>query len=112
MILYYSQNCSSCARLMSIIQRIASLRNKVEYQDIHTVPPSQRSSLQYVPTVVDDNGQQHVGYKAFDFMKQYEQEIELQSAPLSFGTLTFSALEGYGESEYAEHFGDFVAPPP
>jgi hypothetical protein len=110
MIIYYSNNCANSARLISIVQRIPSLSSTVKLLDVQTLSPAERSGLQFVPTVVDDEGRQHVGTKAFDLMKRYEEEMDLQSAPLSGGRLAFSSLEGFGETEYADYFGDFTAP--
>lgn len=107
MIVYYSQNCANSQRLLSILGRIPSLQRRVQMKDVHSLSPSERAGLQYVPTIVDDQGRQHVGSKAFEFMKQFDEEMELESAPPSFGRLAFSDLEGFGESQYTTAFGDF-----
>ena len=97
--------------LMRIIDRIPSIKQRVVARDIDTLSPSERSKLQYVPTIVDNSGRQYVGTQAFELLKQYEGEMELDAAPTGFGKLEFASLNGSGESEYVEHYGDFVPLP-
>lgn len=107
MILYYSSNCPNCTRLINIMRRIPSIAPRAMMKNIDTMPPAQLAGLQYVPTLVDDNGRQHVGTAAFEFLKPFHAEMELDPAPIGKG-LEFSSLDGPGEAEYMEDFGEIV----
>lgn len=110
-IVYYSPTCPNCTRLLHIVNKVPSLKKRVDIRSVDTMSPAERSGLQYVPTIVDDAGRQHVGTRAFEFLKEYEMEIELDPAPVGMGRLEFASLEGFGENEYMESFGEFTAPP-
>lgn len=110
MIVYHSPSCANCRRIVDIIQRIPSLSNSVALKNVDTLAPHERSGLQFVPTIVDSGGRQYVGSKAFEYLKQYENEMDLQFAPLASGRLAFSSLDGIGETEYPEMYGDFIKP--
>lgn len=110
-LLYFSPNCPNCQRAIGIIAKIPSLKKRVMLKNVDSLSPAERSGLQYVPTIVDDHRQQYVGTRAFEFLKQFESEVELDPAPIGMGRLEFASLEGSGENEYMEMYGDFVAPP-
>jgi hypothetical protein len=108
--LFVSMGCPNCTRLMTDMARIPSLREKVEVIDIDHVPPEYKAGLQYVPTLVDNSGQQYVGSKCFEWLAQFQTEVELDFAPMG-GSLAFSDISGSGEMKIVDTFGEFTKPP-
>lgn len=109
---YISRSCTNCLRLLEGIDRVPSLRGKIQVLDIDRLPPDQKRGLQFVPTLVDDYETQYIGSRAFEFLKQYDGEVELEAAPMGMG-LAFSSLQPsgtYGGMQYVERYGDFTAP--
>lgn len=106
----HSPQCANCQRLLSILRRIPSLSN-AQIVNVNQLGPAQLSTIQYVPTVIDQHGQQFVGTNAFEYLKKFEAEMELSPAPMPMGRgLEYATLEGPGENEYVEMFGDFEPP--
>jgi hypothetical protein len=60
--------------------------------------------VEFVPTVVEAGGNTYVGVQAFEFLKQFDHEVEMEPA-MQFGGLTFSTLGGSAAS--CEGFGAF-----
>ena len=108
---YVSSLCPSCNRFLEGVQRIPTLRQQLQVLDIDRLPPDQKVGLRYVPTLVDNYGTQYIGSKAFEYLKQFDGEVELDPAPMGAG-LAFSSLDNGGGMQYVERYGDFVAPPP
>jgi hypothetical protein len=108
---YISMACPNCTRFLSDMTRIPSLKNSVEIVDVDRIPPEQKAGLQYVPTLVDNSGRQFIGTKCFEWLQQFQTEIELDSAP-DGKCLAFSDLNGGGEMGHVQMFGEFVKPPP
>jgi len=110
--LYYSTGCPNSVRLLDIIKKIPSLRQSVQLLNVEVTPPNLMAGVEFVPTLVDRTGRQHVGSKAFEFLKPFEAEMELDGAPSGLGGLAYATLDGFGEAEYVTGHGDFTAPPP
>lgn len=106
---YISNQCPNCIRFLGTLRRIPSLRT-TRIVDIDTLPADQRSQIEFVPTFVDARGTVFTGGKAFEYLKQYDAEIELESAPLGGGSLAFGALDDGDGLSYSGFFGDFTAP--
>lgn len=106
--IFVSPQCPNCQRLVDSLNKVPSLQGRMQIIDIDRLDPSQRAGLQYVPTLVDSSNVQHVGSRAFEWVKQYDSEIELEPAPGGVGSLQFADLGGSGESQRVEGFGDFV----
>lgn len=94
---YTSSNCPNCIRLLETIERIPSLRGAMTNVDVDRLPPPDlsRLGLSAVPTLVAQ-GRQHVGKAAFEYLAQFNGEMELEAVSLGVGNLSF---------------GDFSAPP-
>lgn len=107
---YISQGCPNSKRLVDNIVRVERLRNSMHIIDVDQLSPDQRAGLQYVPTIVAD-GRQYIGSKAFEYLKQFDAEIELEPVSLG-GRLAYASVEGDGGVQYTEAFGEFVVPPP
>lgn len=101
---YISHRCSNCSRLLNYLKRIPSLSD-TRVIDIDKYPAQ---GVEYVPTLVDDAGVSHVGSKAFDFLKKFEDEITLEGMSLGSGQLAFGSINGGGELEYAAPFGSDI----
>lgn len=88
-IAYISYNCPNCMRFIESLDRIPSLRGQVKLVDVSDVsqlPPNH--SITAVPTLVV-HGKAMVGKEAFDYLAQFNNEVELESVSLGTGTLAF-----------------------
>ena len=104
--IYYSENCPNCTRLLHIEKKIASLQGS-ELIDVDRTHPGHRVGIEYVPTIVDGN-RRYVGTEVFDFMKSFEQELDLEPAPEFTGNSLYSSIDDDGaESTYVAGYGDF-----
>ena len=110
LLVYTSPSCPNCNRLLETIQRIPSLRTTAKIVDINDLPPQQiaSSGLTAVPTLVD-NGRMLVGKEAFEYLGQYNGEIEYESVSFGTGSLVYGSLGSGGGS--IEQYGEFTAPP-
>lgn len=109
---YISPNCPNCVRLVETMKRISSLRQRVKYIDIDSLHPQQvaASGISAVPTLVVQ-GQMHVGKAAFDYLSQFNEEMEVESISLGGGSLMYGLIDSAGCLQKVEAYGDFVAPP-
>lgn len=104
LIVYVSSGCTNSSRFLECVERIPSLRNKVKIINVDNSPPSMLQGIDFVPTVVESGGNTYVGVQAFEFLKAFDHEIEME--PMQFGGgLTFSTLGGAAAS--CEGFGAF-----
>lgn len=76
---YISNHCPNCRRFMESVQASKSAQAQVRLVDIDTLTASQRDLLSVVPTVQSTDGNVYTGSKAFELLKAYEGDIELQS---------------------------------
>lgn len=110
LLVYVSPSCPNCTRLLDTLKRIPSLRTTTKIIDIDGLPPQQvaSSGLTAVPTLVAQ-GRMHVGKDAFDYLSQFNGEIEYESISFGSGSLVYGSLDSGGGS--IEKYGDFTAPP-
>jgi hypothetical protein len=101
---YVSSRCSNCVRLLSSIKRIPSLQG-ARIIDIDHADKRSIQQIEYVPTLVDDSGRTHVGTAAFEFIKQYQSEIEYEPMQIG-GGLSFGSIDGGGELNWSSFGGD------
>ena len=101
---YISDQCPNCNRLVKTMSLVPSLRNRVRVVDISAVDHSTLSRIQFVPTVVLSTGQSMVGTKAFEWMKEFDGEVDLLPPPS--GGLAFSDLD-FADTQYTEGFSSF-----
>jgi hypothetical protein len=94
---YVSDRCSNCNRLINYLKRIPSLSD-TRVIDIDRYPTQ---GIEFVPTLIDNGGKSHVGSKAFEFLKEFEAEIELESVQLGSGQLAFGTINDGGELQYS-----------
>lgn len=95
---YVSQRCPNCQRFLESVRSIPSLQQSMRVVDIDQIP---QPGIQYVPTVVDKNGQQLVGTKVFEWLKQFQSEVEYQPMQLSMGSLSYGSIDDGGAIDFA-----------
>lgn len=109
--LVYSQQCPNCARFLDALRRTRAA-DQVRLVEVGQLGPQQLAAVVAVPALVTAEGQTLYGTKAFEWLKQFEGDAELDAFYGGGGqTLAFSEIDGMGYASYAEGYGDFVAPP-
>ena len=104
--LLYSTQCPNCLRFIDALKR-TSAATSVRMMDVSQLNASQLASVQAVPALVLAEGQTLYGTKAFEWLKQYEGDVELEGFAGN-GTLPFSdvnSMQAY--ATYAEGFAAF-----
>ena len=108
--LVYSPQCPNCMRFLDALKRTPAARDVVVV-DLHTLGRDELSRLAAVPALVMPDGTVVYGTKAFEWLKQFEADMELDSFVAGRGSLAFSDLgSAQGYATYAESFSPFEAP--
>lgn len=94
---YISQRCNNSMRIMSIVRRTPSLQGANIVDVERGVPPG----IDHVPTIVDDRGMKHTGAKAFEFLKKFDGETEIEAMDIGSGGLAYGSIEAGGELEFS-----------
>lgn len=105
--LLYSTQCPNCVRFIDALKRTSAAAT-VSLVDVATLTSSQLASVQAVPAMVLADGQTMYGTKAFEWLKDFDGDVELEGFHGGGGALPFSdveALQGY--ATYAESFSAF-----
>lgn len=89
--LVYATQCPNCMRFVGAMDRTPA-KGLVAKVDVNALPPDQRRQVTAVPTLILNNGTHLVGTKAFEWLKQYEGQAELESFALGKG-LAFSDVQ-------------------
>lgn len=110
--LVYSPQCPNCMRFLDALGRTAEASN-VAVVDVHEVPADQAAHLAAVPALItgDGNGTLY-GTKAFEWLKQFEADVELDGFVAGQGSLGFSdftSMQGY--VTYAQGYSAFEPMP-
>ena len=111
-LVYTSQSCPNCVRFLDALQRIPSMRG-TRIVDVNDMQPQQiaASGLTAVPTLVV-RGRMYVGKEAFEYLSQFNNEIEYEPVSFESGSLLYGAVgEAPGALKAIERYGDFTAPP-
>ena len=103
-VIYYSDKCSNCVRLLNNVRRIPSLQNA---RLVYIERTGAVRGIDAVPTLVDERGQRHIGGKAFEFLKRYEDETIIEPVQLGTGGLSYGSIENGGELSYTTNYFDF-----
>lgn len=103
--LVYSPQCTNCARFIDALRRTPAA-SSVAMVDVAQLTPQQLSSVTAVPALITAEGQTLYGTKAFEWLKQYEADVQLESFNGN-GTLPFSDIGSMGYATYATDFSAF-----
>ena len=88
--LYYAAQCPNCMRFIGALDRTPA-RGQVVKIDVNTLPADQRRHVTAVPMLVLNTGVTLVGTRAFEWLRTFEGEVELESFSLGKG-LAFSDI--------------------
>lgn len=110
--LVYSPQCPNCMRFLDALGRTPAASN-VAVIDVHDMPADQAAHLAAVPALFtgDGNGTLY-GTKAFEWLKQFEGDVELDGFVAGQGSLGFSdftSMQGY--VTYAQGYSAFEPMP-
>lgn len=113
-ILYYSERCVNCKRLLDTIERMPNVHKNMRFLNIDTAPPEAKRQLTAVPTMQLQDGQMLIGSKAFEHLQQFNSEIEYETLPIANGgSLPFSEVGSDGSSwQVSEAWWSSFAPLP
>jgi hypothetical protein len=108
--LIYSEQCPNCIRFLDALRR-TSIHPQVATVDVHTLSNDIVDRLAAVPALVDgDSGATMYGTKAFEWLKQFEGDVELDAFSSDRGALAFSDWSSsHGYASCAEQYGPFEA---
>lgn len=95
-VVYVSSRCPNCSRLLESLRQIPSLQS-ARIVDIDVTPVS---GIEYVPTVVDGSTSM-TGAKAFEWLQQYQGEVDLQPVDVGFGSLSYGLINDSNSVGYA-----------
>ena len=95
---YISQRCPNCHRFMEAVRQVPSLQQTLRVIDIDQTP---NPGITHIPTVVDSSGAVMTGAKAFEWLKQFQSEVEYQPMQLSMGTLSYGSINDGGAIDFA-----------
>lgn len=87
--LIYAPQCPNCMRFIGALER-TPVRNNVSKLDVNSLSAEQQKHVSAVPMLILNTGTVLVGTKAFDWLKQYEGQVELDSYTPGRGGLPFS----------------------
>lgn len=103
--LYYSPQCPSCRKFIDFVNRVPQLKS-MRLIDVSTLQPG---AVQYVPTVVSDDGKHLVGTAAFDWLKQFQADAEIDSYESIAGGLMYCTVDDPDSAtQSVRHFSDFI----
>lgn len=108
--LVYAEQCPNCIRFIDALSR-TSASSQVALVDVSRLSPQQREHVSAVPALIVDGGTTLYGTKAFEWLKQFEADVELESFGGN-GSLPFSdvnSVQGY--ATYAQAFSAFEPVP-
>lgn len=104
--LVYSEQCPNSVRFIDALNRTTAAA-QVTLLDVNRLSPDQLQRVQAVPALILETGQTMYGTKAFEWLKQYEGDVELEGFCAN-GTLPFSDVaSAQGYATYAESFSSF-----
>jgi hypothetical protein len=103
--LVYSPQCPNCLRFIDALRR-TSAAGSVALVEVAQLTPDQLTAVKAVPALVTARGETLYGTSAFEWLKQYEGDVELEGFSGGAG-LVFSGVDTIGYAEYAESFGPF-----
>lgn len=76
--LVYSSQCPNCMRFIGALDRTPAKASVVK-TDVNSLPLDQRRHVSAVPMLILSSGGVLVGTKAFEWLKQYDGQMEVES---------------------------------
>lgn len=110
--LLYSTQCPNCSRFLDALSR-TSAATQVVPVDVATLPPQQLARVAAVPALVlAGGGSTLYGTKAFEWLKQYEGDVDLVGFEGEAGALAFSDVSSAtGYANYTSVYSAFEPVP-
>lgn len=87
--LFYAPQCPSCTRFIGALDRTPA-KHAVARHDVNFMSLEQRKHIPAVPMLVTNQGSVHVGQHAFEWLKQFDSQVELETFCPMGGGLPFS----------------------
>ena len=88
---------------MNTIRRIPALQD-TRIVDVEFSPAP---GIEFVPTLVDARGKKYVGGKAFEYLRQFDGEIQLEPMQLGTGALAYGSIENGNELDFIQGYYEF-----
>lgn len=105
--LVYSPQCPNCVRFLDALSR-TSVSGEVSVVDVHQLSADAVARLVAVPALLVNGTTPLYGTKAFEWLKDYEGDAELDPFPTGHSGLAFSDLGSVqGYASYADAFSAF-----
>lgn len=105
--LLYSPQCPNCSRFLDALRR-TSVAAQVAAVDVGTLAPAQLARVSAVPALVLTDGSTLYGTRAFEWLKQFEGDVELDGFEGENGALAFSDVSSaQAYAHYAEGYAAF-----
>jgi len=105
--LLYSPQCPNCSRFIDALSRTPAAR-EVALVDVSTLGASQLARVSAVPALVLATGGTLYGTKAFEWLKQYEGDMDLDGFDGENGALAFSDVSStQGYASYSTVYSAF-----
>ena len=103
--LLYAPQCPNCTRFMEALRRTPAAA-QVRAVDVGTLQPHQLARVAAVPGLVMPDGNTIYGTAVFEWLKQFEGEVQLDGFSGENGALAFTDF-GTGQTLYAESYSAF-----
>ena len=105
--LVYSQQCPNCSRFIDALGR-TSAASGVSLVEVSTLNPTQLARVAAVPALVTPQGGTLYGTKAFEWLKQFEADMQIDGFDGENGALAFSDVSSaQSYATYAQSYSAF-----
>lgn len=108
--LIYAPQCPNCVRLIGALDR-TSMRNQVARVDVNTLSEAQMRSITAVPTIITPSGARLVGTRAFEWLKEFEGDMELDSYSCARGLAYSDVSSDQALATFAQPYSPFSPVP-
>ena len=107
--LVHSPQCPNCLRFIDALRR-TSVAAQTSLVDVASLSPEQLASITAVPALLTADGQTLYGTKAFEWLAQFQGDVELEGFAGGAGGLAFSDVDSMGYASYTQGFSAFEPP--
>lgn len=104
--LLYSTQCPNCSRFIDALSRTSAAAS-VAVVDVASLAPQQLARVAAVPALVLSDGSTLYGTKAFEWLKQFEGDVDLEGFEGEAGALAFSEVTS--STSYANYTSVYSA---